>query len=377
MIRLFDRTNFSELSCPQNPDAEYAYHYFAPLILEGTKSYIQNVDAKVCLLLINEKLIPIVFSNPGEPNCYVCSSYDQYITYAQEELKTLNSPIIEVSMRIFLRLLGCFLKMTDFNKVIFINNWLLSTNLYVDLTHDEIQDISKYLGELNPGHLIVYRSLNKYTNSKLIRNLETLGAKKILSRQVYVTDPNFPEYKKRKVFKQDQAFLRRSEGQFRVPTMRPEDIRAIKSCYEELYISKYSTLNPQFTDKFFINGIGRKLFNFLVWDDGNEIKAVLGYFKRNGVMTTPIFGFRTNAPKDKGYYRIISSKLMIESEKEQLILNQSSGAAEFKRLRGAEAEIEYSYYFDQYANFRQKRSWKILSSILNTFGVFILRKYKL
>lgn len=44
-------------------------------------------------------------------------------------------------------------------------------------------------------------------------------------------------------------------------------------------------------------------------------------------MTTPLFGYKTDLPKEKGLYRILSSKLYNESENNSLILHMSSGAA--------------------------------------------------
>jgi hypothetical protein len=375
-LEFYNSKNIDELTWPEHYDGQYAKNYLMPLILNGTKKYISNVNADISIIKINNKVFPIVKTHPKEENCYVCSPYDQYITYGLEELQVLKMPTIEFIFKLIIKAMALPLRFTNFNKVIYVNNWLLSTNLYPELNSFEIEAINKKLQDLYPGSIIIYRSLNEYTNSKLMTDLERVGASKIISRQIYITDPAQPSYKKRKDFKKDQRNLLKSNITV-TDNILLSDAPQIKKHYDDLYLGKYTKLNPQFTIEYLENAIEHKLFNFQVVKSNNTLTAVLGYFKRNNVMTTPIFGYDTNAPVTDALYRNISSLLLNESSSNGHILNQSSGASSFKSQRGAKPYIEYNFYFTAGSSFLQRSSWKFIQILLNTIAIRVMQKYKL
>ncbi len=59
------------------------------------------------------------------------------------------------------------------------------------------------------------------------------------------------------------------------------------------------------------------------------------------------------------------------------LLHSSSGAAEFKRNRGASASIEYSAVYHRHLPLYRRLCWLILSPLLKKIGVPLLQKYKL
>lgn len=355
-------------------DAQYVQAYFAPMMKKGTRHYIQNVDAEISLLQLGEKCLPLVVPKPG-PNCYVCSPYDHYVRYASYELRHLKPFLIRWILHLILGCLGQFLKICRFNHVVYVNNWLLSTNLYPELKKEEILAANQILRERYPGRIIVYRSLNELTNQKLLQDLTACGGRKMAGRQVYITDPNEGSYQKKKAYKIDQSFFKKSKVETREATL--DDVEAIKKCYDDLYISKYCPMNPQFSEEFFRNAIENKLFHFQIISEKQDVDAALGYFSRQQVMTTPIFGYNTSKPQDLGLYRMLSTLLMESSEKNGFVLNQSSGAAHFKSQRGAKPFVEYNVYFDEGVSWRQRISWSCLSLVLNSVGVALLRRLKL
>lgn len=375
-VRLYSKENLDSLEWSDSYDDTYLKNYFSPLILEGTKKYISNVDAECFIIKVGDKLAPCVLSNHLK-DCYVASPYSHYITYAREELITIDNAIIEKVISSIISILGFSLKQSKFNQSVYVNNWLLSTNLYIDLDEDEILAINKKLKESYPNRTIIYRSLNDKTNNELIKNCSNIGMNKILSRQVYITDPNDSVYKKRKDFVKDKNFLNRTKLKIQEETFSTENLENIRKMYNQLYLDKYFYLNPQFTMEFFENSNKHSLFEFKYLSDYNKPKAALGYFVRNGVMTAPIFGFDTQAAPREGLYRLISALLMKDSEEKNIILNQSSGASHFKSQRGALPYLEYNYYDNRHCSAKQRYSWKILSFFLNSFGGYMLKKFKL
>lgn len=375
-VSIFTKDNFDQIVWPNNSDADYLKNYFTPLLRDGTQKYIENVDADVFIIKLGDKVLPGVVSK-NLNDCYVASPFAHYITYTKYELFSLNKIFGGFIAITIINLLGLIFKLTNFNRSVYVNNWLLSTNLYVDLSDNEVSAINSKLKEKFPQYTIIYRSLNSKTDYKLMKRLDSLKAKKILSRQVYITDPSHPEYKNHKDFRNDQKFLKQSNLKIQSDNFSDSNINEIRTLYNQLYIEKYSKLNPQFTHEFFFNAAKNNLFNFRLLKNDQTSKAILGYFERNGTMTTPIFGFDTNAPQREGLYRVLSLLLVQESEKRNLILNQSSGAANFKRQRGAKPFIEYNYYFNQHCSIKQKFAWFLLGFILNSFGTYLFKRFKL
>jgi hypothetical protein len=59
------------------------------------------------------------------------------------------------------------------------------------------------------------------------------------------------------------------------------------------------------------------------------------------------------------------------------LLNDSSGAAEFKRLRGAVPEIEYRAVYVRHLPWRRRVGWATLAFLLRRIAVPIVRRYGL
>ena len=78
-------------------------------------------------------------------------------------------------------------------------------------------------------------------------DLDSLGAKRTLSRQVYISDPITKEYLERKDFHKDRKFLAKTKLNFKDCEFSDKDLEKIKKLYDQLYIDKYFDLNPQFT----------------------------------------------------------------------------------------------------------------------------------
>ncbi|MCR9205341.1 MAG: hypothetical protein NXH75_12230 [Halobacteriovoraceae bacterium] len=376
MAELFFRDNLSQVDWNESFDDQYLKNFITPLIQEGTAPYVSNVTAEAFIIRVGKKHLPGILSSK-QSDCYVASPYAQYIDYAKAELVELRFPPLEWILKVVLSVLGAFLRICRFNDVVYVNNWLLSTNLYLPLEKNEILEIVEKLKEKFPNRVIVFRSLNKKTDEELIKNLGELGAKRTISRQVYITDPENPDYEQRKDFKKDKSFLNRTELSLKEDGFDGKEIEKMRELYNKLYLKKYFLLNPQFTKKYFENAVNHRLFEFQYFHQENKEKAVLGYFYRSGVMTTPIFGFDTEAKSSEGLYRLISAKLMKDSKEKGFVLNQSSGAAEFKRQRGAKPFLEYNYYFSDHCSLKQRFSWSLLSSLLNSLGAFLLTRFKL
>jgi hypothetical protein len=78
-----------------------------------------------------------------------------------------------------------------------------------------------------------------------------------------------------------------------------------------------------------------------------------------------------------GIYRLLTQACLNEAIRQKKILNFSAGAAQFKRLRGGEPEIEYSLIYIQHLNVFRRVTWRIMAFLLNRLAVPLMKKRQL
>ena len=120
----------------------------------------------------------------------------------------------------------------------------------------------------------------------------------------------------------------------------------------------------------------RRLDTSLAWAFSLGDGAV-GFFIRNGHMTTPLFGYDTGLPPALGLYRMLSMVTYREARERQLLLNQSSGAGNFKRTRGGRPNVEYSVVYERHLPAGRRLVWQALARTINGVAVPLMRQYKL
>ena len=262
-----------------------------------------------------------------------------------------------------------------------VNNWLLSTNLYPPLTNETLRAINAFLVERFPDHAIVYRSVNPVLNGSVLESLEQVGFKKVISRQVYLLDVCDGERPTKRAIKIDRK-LQRASGQFvweELSTAVASEVVRIKQLYDSLYLDKYSEFNPQFTEAFFRKAIEQAWLQVSVLRRGygGEIVAVVGYFNRSGIMTTPLIGYDCGVPQSVGLYRLITLRIIDQAVVNENFLHMSSGAAHFKRLRGAEPCFEYNMVLTSHLKWSQRMPWFALAWLTRWVAGPVFRWFKL
>ena len=381
-IRLFDAHNIAQLPWPPTENGVYARSYLCPLIEQGPVSFISNVTTQYMALLIDEQIVlPISLNEHDYANSYVCSPYTHYVSYAKEELVLLKQPWLRRLFALTLDMLGLLGKLCQMNRVVHINNWLFSTNLYPNLTPEQLIAVVAFVQEKFPRHALIFRSLNVLMHSTFIAALREIGSTLIASRQIYVVhpaDPSALNAKARWLLKRDYALIARYGYTLAANAdLHKEDVARIVKLYNMLYLDKYSRYNPMFTEKFLSQAWRERTLELVAIQKDGRIDAALGYFVRNGIMTTPLFGYDTTLPQELGLYRMLSSVLFRIAQERNLCLHESSGAAQFKRNRGAVGEIEYSAVYARHLPLYRRIYWALLALLLDKIGVPYIKKHKL
>ncbi|BAU27730.1 acetyltransferase (GNAT) family protein [Aneurinibacillus soli] len=380
-IRLYDYTNIQELPWERMRDGAYAKAYILPLMKYGACTYISNVQTTVLALTVGDIVMPVTVNGAEYDNSYVCSPYTHYVSYAEEELAMLKSPLLEKTLRLLLCGVGSAMRASRVNKIVYVNNWLLSTNLYEAESARYASEIVEFLVERFPNHIIAFRSLNRKLYADWCVKLEACGCLLVGSRYVYVFDPQtisaMPSRVRNTLRRDAKQRVRHGYEVVRSDEMTIGNMERLVELYRELYIDKYSVHNPQFTPDFLEQARRTGILTLIGLHRAGQIEGVLGYFQRGGVMTTPVFGYNMSLPKETGLYRMLSSVLVEEAAANGLLLHQSAGVGAFKADRGADGVREYTAVYMNHLPRSRRLIWHILAMLIERIGFPLVEKYKL
>lgn len=381
-IHLYNKNNIDQLDWGQSKDNLFAKNYLYPMVKDGCNKYIDNVDAEMNILVVDDVIFPIVFGNPNQKikNSYVCSPTSHYIDYGKSEvqLELRNQPFLKNILFFLIDALGKVFKTLDFEKVVYVNNWLLSTNLYTEFDNKVFLVIKDFLMKKFPDYTIIFRSINDMYDINMHQSLKGLGFGEVLSRQVYILDPKKEIYKKKESYQKDLKLKRKSKYYWEnVENFEYQDYNRLRFLYDDLYIKKYSELNPTFNENFLKYTNETKCFTYRILKKDDKIYGVFGYFERDGFITAPVFGYDTSMPEKDGLYRLTALRILEDAIEKSWIVHQSSGVSKFKMHRGAESSIEYNMVYYDHVRFKQKIPWFLLEKLTSSVIIPIMKKYQL
>jgi hypothetical protein len=346
-----------------------------------SRRLVANLETRVTLLQEDELLMPATINDGAATgrNAWICSPLTTYCHYAIEELERYLHPILARPLRLVCKAYGYLMKRARIDRAVTVNNWLLSTNLYPPLRADALLRMIESVTMAWPDHAIWFRSLNTEQNADWMALLRSRGFDLIPSRQVYLFDAPSAQGAQRADLKRDMRLLRTT----RLQRVGPDDFRGgdfvrIAELYADLYIAKYSRLNPQYTTQFFQSWHGAGLVQLHGFKDADGIlQGVVGLFCHGGTITAPIVGYNTVLPVQLGLYRLLMACVFDEAARAGAAVNLSAGAAEFKRLRGGRPVIEYSAVLTKHLPVYPRGVIAVLRALTTSIGVPLMKRYEL
>lgn len=366
MVQLFDASSISTLPWPSHPEADYARRFLIPFMQNGPQTYIENLSASLYALLVDEHVIPVTVSDVASNNCFVCSPSSFYGGFSKERIAAIKNNGLRHLLNPVGSALHKGLERGHVDKVAYINNWLLSTNLYPDLTQAQMEAIRDTMIAQFPGHAIGFRSINEMDTLHCFKALAHAGFQLVATRPVYFVDTTKKDHYTSRMFKSDLKILKSTDYEIlEGKDAAPEDIARIVSLYRMLYVDKYSKLNPMLTEDFIRLAIDQNLLHVKLLKKEKRVDGVLGFISRYGVINSPLFGYDTTLPKELGLYRMISTLLSLEAKERGLLLNLSSGAGGYKTLRRAKPYIEYNAVYTKHLTFGRRIPWTVLQTLMN------------
>jgi hypothetical protein len=362
-VQLFTRENISSLAWPSTVDSDYAQQYLLP-IMDDPGKYIGNVHhTQLMVALVDDVIIPISVSDFHPDNTYTCSPYSHYVSYGGfEEVKHLNNPPLQAVIKLVMHPAASFFRSTELDKVVYVNNYLLSTNLYPSITATRIKALCEALPKWFPDRVIVFRSVDERKNPHLAQALRESGYDMVLSRQVWYMDPSEASHTRQ--YKEDVRVLRKHE--YEIVDGREftdAELERALHLYNLLYLEKYSYYNPQFTFEFMKLARDHEILHLRGLKKNGQLNGIMGFFVRNGTMTQPLFGYDTALPQEEGLYRLLTLVTLQEGLKRGLLVHASGGVGKFKKVRGGRSVIEYNAVYHAHLPFKRRAPWRLIKGI--------------
>ena len=300
-VTLYTKDNWEKLKWEHFQEGQLLKSYFLPLLKNNTNNLIKNVHTSLGFVAIDDILLPYTVNEEEYDNSYVCSPYNHYITYSKEELSMLNNKLLEAIFHFLLGLISKFAKKIEINKVVYINNWLISTNLSPSLSKEQLESIKNTMLANYPDYLIGFRSINEGLYPKMKVDLEALQFQMLPSRFVYISRPEEilnATKKVRNTLNRDKKLLDKNEFDIiQHDDFTKEDLIRAKQLYDKLYLEKYSYNNPQFTEDFILSTHANRALTYVGLKKDGVLEGVFGSKIFQNMMANPVLGYNTDLPK--------------------------------------------------------------------------------
>jgi hypothetical protein len=376
-VELYDSNNVDSLAWPDTEDCRHAKKLLVPLLKKGVSKFIDNINAETYALKAGEFVFPVLATTENYTNSWVCSPYAHYISYGKESVGIVGNVFLSKIIMYLIEGLGKLSRLGKMNSVVYVNNWMYSTDLYPDALRPElIKSIVQLLKKRFPRHAIIFRSLNGLTTPQWMDTLPKQGFQLIASRYVFVTDGKNESIYKTRILKSDLKLFKEHPYQLVDETdLHVDECQHLKNLYHQLYVIQHSHLQPQFNQNYFRLLFETRLLRFKVLKSDGVIKGVAGYYHRNNVMVCSIFGYEKNSSESNVIYRLLNTALLLEARKNGLLFNQSAGAAFFKSVRRAEGCLEYMAIYNKHLPAYRQIFWSTLKLFINKVGSKYMEKY--
>lgn len=376
MVRLHDAESIDSIEWPANDLGRRAMAFLSPILTRGVRTYIGNVVTSLQLLQIDDVVLPVTINDAEYGTSYACSMYDFYIRYLITELKFLNIPGLERVIAILLKMIGKLCQAFQINKAVFVNNWMISTNLYPALSEDQLLQIGEFLRHTYPDHLIAFKSLNRRSNQESLDVLLRSGYRALATRRVFILDRGFKTNKRD--LRRDERLVQDAEySVIDKGDICAADIPRLRELYHLLYVEKYSPVNQHYTEEFFRLALATELFELIAVRRNGRIDAFAAYSITDDVMIAPLVGYDTSVPKEVGLYRMVIYLTTQEARRCGVVLNLSAGVASFKRSRGATPHMEYSAIAYSHLPPLRRAFWRVFTEVIDRIGVRLLSLFDL
>jgi hypothetical protein len=168
----------------------------------------------------------------------------------------------------------------------------------------------------------------------------------------------------REDLRKDLRLLRRWSDKIKRAPLGDRGILRVAELYRDLYLRKYSSGNPDFTNQFFRTVINEGLFEFRYLEQNGEILAFTAWKPEDDSILGTLIGYDLDRPREMGLYRMMFAIKLKEALDRKVPYHLSAGAGNFKRLRGAVPTTEYDAIFSRHLSRKSRTFWTLFRTLM-------------
>jgi len=142
-----------------------------------------------------------------------------------------------------------------------------------------------------------------------------------------------------------------------IPEAITPHINRMVALYRDLYLGKYSPLNPQYNADYFALTLKEGFITYRAFMEDGRLDAFVSYFVEDELMTSSLVAHDRNRPRKLALYRLTFALLIEEAAKRKVLLNMSAGAGDFKLFRGAQLVQECDAVYDRHLPVARRLPW--------------------
>lgn len=363
-------------------DPARAAAFVALMQTHAPRDLISNLSTRVALYTQGDAAFPLTLNDRSETgNCYICRPSAAYIDYALEEIRHFAKlPAMQRSLAGMIRACGPLVRAGGLDHQVQLNNWLFSTNPVPALTEASALAIRRDLTAAHPDRAIVLRSLNPVADGASMAALAAAGFQMLPARRIWLYDGRQGAGGRRpsRDRRRDLALLQ--DGRFeRLEAFESQDYADAARLYGQLYLEKYTPLNPRYTALFLqeMHRAGLLELIGLREPEGGPLVAATGLFQSGVTLTQPVVGYDTRRPEAEGLYRRMMALSQLRTLEAGRFFNMSAGAASFKKNRQAQPAIEYTAVYTAHLPRLSRLASGAMVQVLRRFGIPLLERFDL
>ncbi len=370
-------------------ESDYAHQqWLMRASLYGSNHWVSNTQANYRSLDLLETPVALAQSQAGgQPQSYVHCPRSAWLDYpiaeSARQLSGYGLTLARAATATFSPALAQLLKQSGLMQAITINNFLISTNLYPAQFAGQIAQITHKLSQ-NASSPLLIRNICAELDPQLHANLLDTGWDLIPARQVYLCKTDQFELNQHNHVRKDaklltaQALAQDQLELLSAGELTKADLPRLLDLYQQLFLQKYSGLNPNFSLNFLEFCLTSGFLELFALRHKHNFLGVLGIYSRSGNnwLTTPLLGYQLPANQQFSLYRRLMALLLQQAQQKNLHLHYSSGAGHFKRLRGGKPALEYSAVFSAHLPASKRLAIKTWAGLLKTAVPFVLKHSK-
>ncbi len=359
-IEILDAAHLAGLSRLEG-SACFGSAYVSSMVSNQPLAYLDNAKVKMAALVIDGRVLPLVISDDPRGNSNVCSPYAHYLEYAFLEFAKRYRRIPAGLLKGPQSLLAAMLRGGSIDRVVFVNNWMFTTNPRHGLSSAQIAGLTAHLIHHCPDHAIVFRSINPAADAPGLDALRVNRYRFVPSRRVYLLDARDQRFLEHRDVPRDLGMLRKTHYSIvDNPDVIAPQVERMAALYRDLYLGKYTPLNPQYNAAFFALTLKAGFMTYHAFMENGRVDAFVSYFLENGLITSALVAHDRSLPQKLGLYRLAFALLIEEAAKRKVLLNLSAGAGDFKLFRGGRSVQEFDAVYDRHLPPARRLPWGIV-----------------